>query len=127
MKKRNSPAKNTTRKRGKTSKADEKLQLTERANEKAVLEVWENLDVYPLANKKAMPTEHTASNVNPTQSHPPSQPETYVLREMPTSVHALTLDTLSRKICQDIFLKASLMQGHHVTYVPAWETLSPLD
>ena len=41
---------------------------------------------------------------------------------MPTSVHALTLDTLSRKICQDIFLKASLIQGHDVTYVPAWET-----
>ena len=122
MKKRNSPAKNTTRKRDKTSKPDEKLQLTERTNEKAVLEVWENLDVYPLANKKATPTERTASNVNPTQPHHSSQPETYVLREMPTSVHALTLDTLSRKICQDIFLKASLMQGHHVTYVPAWET-----
>ncbi len=122
MKKRNSPAKNTTRKRGKTTKPDEKPQLTERTNEKAVLEVWANLNVYPLANKKATPVERTASNVNPTQPHHSAPPETYVLRETPTSVHALTLDTLSRKICQDIFLKASLMQGHHVTYVPTWET-----
>ena len=41
---------------------------------------------------------------------------------MPTPVHLLTLDTLCRKICQDIFLKAELMRGHQVTYVPAWET-----
>ncbi|MCG9133563.1 class I tRNA ligase family protein [Candidatus Poribacteria bacterium] len=121
MKKPNSPAKNTTRKRGRTSKPDEKPQLTERTHEKNVLKVWETLNVYPLAKKKTTSVERTAPDV----SDPPddsAQPETYVLREMPTSVHALTLDTLSRKICQDIFLKASLIQGHDVTYVPAWET-----
>lgn len=122
IKKRKSPAKNTTRKRGKTSKIDRKRQSTERTNEKAVLETWADLNVYPLATKKATPAKRTTPDVNPTPPHHASQPETYVLREMPTSVHALTLDTLSRKICQDIFLKASLMQGHHVTYVPAWET-----
>ncbi len=124
MKKRNSAAKNTPRKRGKTTKPDEKPQLTERPNEKSVQEVWEALNVYPLANKKATSVERAASksNVNPTQPPHSASRETYVLRETPTSVHALTLDTLSRKICQDIFLKASLMQGHHVTYVPTWET-----
>ena len=96
-------------------------QLTDRATEKAVLEVWANANVYSRASKKANTVERTAPS-NPAQPHHSSQTETYVLREIPTSVHALTLDTLSRKICQDIFLKASLMQGHQVTYIPAWET-----
>ena len=122
MKKRNSPAKNTTRKRGKTTKPEEKPHLADRSSEKAVLDVWANANVFPLANKKSTTAQRTASNVNPAQPHHASQAETYVLRETPTFIQALTFDTLCRKICQDVFLKASLMQGHQVTYVPAWET-----
>ena len=122
MKKRSSPAKNTTRKRGKNAKPEDKLQLTDRSSEKAVLDVWANANVFPLANKKSNTAQRTAPNVKSAQPHHASQAETYVLRETPTSFHALTLDTLCRKICQDVFLKASLMQGHQVTYVPTWET-----
>ena len=122
MKKRNSPAKNTTRKRGKTTKLEEKPQLTDRSNEKAVLDVWADANVFPLANKKSNTTQRTASKAKPAQPNHASQAETYVLRETPTPIQALTFDTLCRKICQDVFLKASLMQGHQVTYVPAWET-----
>ena len=122
MKKRNSPAKNTTRKRGKTTKLEEKPQGTDRNNEKAVLDGWANANVFPLANKKSNTTQRTAPNVKSAKPHHASQAETYVLRETPTSIRALTFDTLCRKICQDVFLKASLMQGHQVTYVPAWET-----
>ena len=122
MKKPNAPAKNTTRKRGKTTKPEKKPQLTDRSSETAVLDVWANANVFPLANKKSNTAQRTAPNVNPAKPHHASQTETYVLRETPTSFHALTLDTLCRKICQDVFLKASLMQGHQVTYVPAWET-----
>ena len=122
MRKRNSPAKSTTRKRGKTTKPKAKSQLTDRERENAVLETWENAKVYPLASKKSNTVERNAVKANATQTRHPSQTETYVLREMPTSVDALTLNTLCRKVCQDIFLKAALMQGHQVTYVPAWET-----
>ena len=122
MKKRNSPAKNTTRKRGKTTKPEEKPQLTDRSSETAVLDVWANANVFPLANKKSSTVKRTAPKANPAQAHHASQAETYVLRETPTAIHALTFDTLCRKICQDVFLKASLMQGHQVTYIPAWET-----
>ena len=122
MKKRSSPAKNTTRKRGKNAKPEDKSQLTDRSSEKTVLDVWANANVFPLATKKSNSGQRTASNVRPAQPHHASQAETYVLRETPTSFHALTLDTLCRKICQDVFLKASLMQGHQVTYVPTWET-----
>ncbi|RKU21181.1 hypothetical protein C6503_04915 [Candidatus Poribacteria bacterium] len=122
MKKRNSPAKNTTRKRRKTTKPEEQPQLTDRDSEKSVLDIWANANVFPLANKKSNTSQRTASNTNPAQSSDASQAETYVLRETPTSIHALTVDTLCRKICQDVFLKASLMQGHQVTYVPVWET-----
>ena len=121
MKKRNSPAKNTTRKRGKTTKREEELQLADRNREKNVLDVWANVDVFPLANKKSNTAQRTAP-VSSTQPQHAPQTETYVLRETPTSIHALTFDTLCRKICQDVFLKASLMQGHQVTYVPVWET-----
>ncbi len=122
MKKRSSPAKKTTRKRGKNAKPEDKLQLTDRSSEKAVLDVWANANVFPLATKKSNSVQRTASNVSPAQPHHAPQAETYVLRETPASFHALTLDTLCRKICQDVFLKASLMQGHQVTYVPTWET-----
>ena len=81
----------------------------------------------PIAHKKTNTVDRAVSNVNPPQADHASRAETYVLREMPTAVHTLTLDTLCRKICQDIFLKASLMQGHQITYVPAWGDLSALD
>ncbi|RKU22379.1 hypothetical protein C6500_04255 [Candidatus Poribacteria bacterium] len=122
MRKRNSTAKNTTRKRGKSTRPEKKPQLTDRERENAVLEIWGNTNVYPLANKKSNAVERNTVKANATQSRHASQAETYVLREMPTAVDALTLSTLCRKVCQDIFLKAELMQGHHVTYVPAWET-----
>ena len=122
MKKRNSTAKSTTRKRGKSTKLEKKPQLTDRERENAVLEIWGNTNIYPLANKKSNTVERNTVKANATQSRHSSQTETYVLRERPTAVDALTLSTLCRKVCQDIFLKAELMQGHHVTYVPAWET-----
>lgn len=122
MRKRNSTTKSTTRKRAKTTKPKEKPQLTDRETENAVLAIWENANVYPLANKKTNTVERNAVKANATQPRHSSQKETFVLREMPTSVDALTLNTLCRKVCQDIFLKATLMQGHQVTYVPAWET-----
>ena len=122
MKKRNSPTKSTTRKRGKTTRQAEKPQSIDRAREKVVLESWANVDVYPLVNKKANTVGHNTVKGNAAQQDNSPQTETYVLREMPASVHALTLNTLCRKVCQDIFLKAELMQGHQVIYVPAWET-----
>lgn len=120
MRKQNSPAKNTTRKRGKTKKTEENPELMDRTSENAVLETWEKATVFPLVNKKTTPTARTASKAK--SQRQASQTETYVLREIPTSVDALTHDTLCRKICQDVFLKASLMQGHQVVHVPAWET-----
>ena len=124
MRNRNSTAKSTTRKRGKTAKAkpEEKPDLIDSGRENAVLEIWANANVYPLASKKSNTVERKAVKANATQSSRSFQAETYVLREMPTSVDTLTLNTLCRKICQDIFLKAELMQGHQVTYIPAWET-----
>ena len=122
MKKQSSPAKSTTRGRGKTEKPEKELQLTDWSGEKAVLDVWANTNVFPVANKKSNTAQSTAPNVKPAQPHHAPQAETYVLRETPTSFHALTLDTLCRKVCQDIFLKATLMQGHQITYIPTWET-----
>ena len=122
MRKRTSTTKSTTRKRGKSTKPKGKPQLTDRERENAVLEIWQNANVYPLASKKSGTPDRNAVKANATQSRNASPIEAYVLREMPTSVDALTLNTLCRKVCQDIFLKAELMQGHQVTYVPAWET-----
>ena len=122
MKKRHAPTKNTGRKQRRTPKSEEKPQLTDRPEEKAVLEIWADANVYPLAPKKANTAEQPAVKSNTEQLDPTALPKTYVLREMPASVHTLTFNTLCRKVCQDIFLKVGLMQGHHVTYVPAWET-----
>ena len=120
MKKQDAPAKNTTRKRAKTKKTEENPESMDRTSENAVLKTWEDANIFPLANKKTAATDRAASKAN--SQHRASQPETYVLREIPTSVDALTHDTLCRKICQDIFIKASLMHGHHITHIPAWET-----
>ena len=116
MKKRSSPAKSTTRRQGKPQKQDNPF---ERSSEKEVLDIWANTNVFPLPKKRSNTAQRTAPKVQPAQPH---YAETYVLRETPTSFHALTLDTLCKKICQDIFLKAALMQEHHITYVPTWET-----
>ena len=96
--------------------------MTDRERENAVLEIWQNANVYPLASKKSGAVDRNAAKANATQHPHSSQTETYVLREIPTSVDTLTLNTLCRKVCQDIFLKTELMQGRQVTYVPAWET-----
>ena len=117
MKKGNSSPKSATRKQGKAAKVSENHLLTERTREKAILDTWTDANIYAIVNKKA-----NTANVKARQGHHASETQVYVLREMPTPVHLLTLDTLCRKICQDIFLKAELMQGHQVTYVPAWET-----
>ena len=122
MKKQNPPAKNTTPKRGKTIKPKEKLQLADTDNENAILDVWGNMDIFHNPKKQSKTARRISSNVPRTKSRHAPRAETYVLREIPTSFQALTFDTLSRKICQDIFLKASLLQGHHVRYVPSWET-----
>ena len=117
MKKGNSSAKSATHKQDKASKVPEHHLSTDRTREKATLDTWANANIYSIVNKKA-----NTVNVKARQTHHRSETQTYVLREMPTPVHLLTLDTLCRKICQDIFLKAELMRGHQVTYVPAWET-----
>ncbi|MYK20480.1 class I tRNA ligase family protein [Candidatus Poribacteria bacterium] len=117
MKQGNSAAKSATRKQGKASKGPENDLLTDQTREKVILDTWANANIHAVVNKKT----NTAS-VKTRQTHHSSETQAYVLREMPTPVHLLTLETLCRKICQDIFLKAELMQGHQVTYVPAWET-----
>ena len=117
MKKGTSSAKSATRKQGKASKISESDLLTDRTREKVILDTWANANIYAVVNKKT-----NAANVKKRQMSHNSETHAYVLREMPAPVHLLTLETLCRKICQDIFLKAALMQGHQVTYVPAWET-----
>ncbi len=117
MKKGNSSAKSATRKQDKASKGPENDLLTDQTREKVILEAWANANIHAVVNKKTQ-----TANTKTRQTHHSSETQAYVLREMPTPVHLLTLETLCRKICQDIFLKAELMQGHQVTYVPAWET-----
>ena len=117
MKKGTSSAKSATRKQGRSPKVSENDQLTDQTPEKAIQDIWANANIYSIVNKKA----NTAS-VKARQTQHASETQAYVLREMPTPVHLLTLDTLCRKTCQDIFLKAELMRGHQVTYIPAWET-----
>ena len=125
MKTRNSPAKDTTPKQDKTVKSEKKPLLTDRTSENAVLEIWANANVFPLPTpkkKRANTGKSSAAQAKPRRrTRRPSHLKTYVLREIPTDFYALTLETLSRKICQDVFLKASIMQGHRVTYVPVWE------
>ena len=117
MKKGTSSAKSATRKQGKATEVPENDPLTHQTREKAILDTWANANIYAIVNKKA-----NTGNVKARQTHPSSETQAYILREMPTPVHQLTLDTLCRKTCQDIFLKGELMRGHQVTYVPAWET-----
>ena len=117
MKKGTPSAKSATCKQGKASKAPENDVRIDQTREKVILDTWANANIHAVVNKKT-----NTANVKTRQTHHGSETQTYVLREMPAPVHLLTLETLCRKICQDIFLKTALMQGHQVTYVPAWET-----
>ena len=51
-----------------------------------------------------------------------SDPPSWVIREMPTPVSTLSLDTLRRKLYQDTYIKYEVMQGNSVNYTPLWET-----
>ena len=122
MKKGNTSPKSVTPNQGKDTKASDSAQFIERQREELILEAWANANVYPGATKKTDVAVRTKANVAGVPAASVPDTGSYVLREMPTQIHALTLNTLCRKICQDIFLKAEIMQGHQVTYVPAWET-----
>ena len=105
MKKANSSSKTSTMKRSNQKKASLTSAPTDnqRYHEANILKLWASQNVYPAQEKSAaLPT--------------------YVIREMPTPVHPLSIDTLSRKIHQDVFLKYETMRGHTVHYTPLWET-----
>lgn len=109
MKKANSQSSNAKTKRsgGNSNKKNLTAAPTDNVShsfhEADILKLWETRKVYKVDEKN-------------------TEPPTYVLREMPTPVHTLTVDTLRRKIHQDIFLKYEMMQGHKVAYSPLWET-----
>lgn len=71
--------------------------------EKTILKLWKSQKVY-VVNEKT------------------TELPDYVIREMPTPVDTLKVDTLLRKIHQDIFLKSEIMRGYKVSYSPQWET-----
>ena len=109
MKKANSPSGNTSTKhsRGKSKKKNLTSTSTENvsnsSHEAEILKLWTTQNVYKVDEKT-------------------TELPTYVIREMPTPVHPLSIDTLRRKIYQDIFLKYEIMQGQTVAYSPLWET-----
>ena len=109
MKKANSPSGNTAKKRsrGKSQKKHLTSAPTENvlngSHESEILKLWTTQNVYKIDEKT-------------------TELPTYVIREMPTPVHTLSIDTLRKKIYQDIFLKYEMMQGHTVAYSPLWET-----
>ena len=70
--------------------------------EEEILKLWEEIDIYAQLTQRAESTP-------------------YILREMPTAIYDLKLDTLKGKIYQDIFLKVNIMQGVGVEYVPQWD------
>ena len=98
----------------------EKPPLVDRDGERAVLDIWMNVDVYPGAPKKSDST--TDAPAKPARPRKATRKTTYVLREMPTPLNDLTLSAVCQKVYQDMFLKAAVLQGHQVIYVPAWET-----
>lgn len=109
MKKAKSPSGNTSPKhsRGKSKKENLTSAPTENvlnsSDEAEILKLWTTQNVYKVDEKT-------------------TELPTYVIREMPTPVHTLSIDTLRSKIYQDIFLKYEIMQGHTVAYSPLWET-----
>lgn len=110
MKKANPKPKNSTTKRtsaNKSKKNDQtsahKENIIQNSSEEKIINLWEKRNVY---------------NVDDKTTELPN----YVIREMPTPVNRLSIDTLCRKIHQDIFLKCEMMQGNTVSYSPHWET-----
>ena len=111
MKKANSKTKNSTTQStstgGKSEKnnqiADHKENDIQNSYEANILNLWEKRNVYNVDEKT-------------------TELPTYMIREMPTPVHRLSIDTLRRKIFQDIFLKYEIMHGNTVSYSPLWET-----
>ena len=109
MKKTNTSTNKTTTKRTpkKSKKEDLSSNVTEKvaykSREADTLKLWEKRKVYKVDEKT-------------------TELPTYIIREMPTPVHKLSVDTLRRKIFQDIFLKYETMYGHTVAYAPLWET-----
>ncbi|MYF98397.1 class I tRNA ligase family protein, partial [Candidatus Poribacteria bacterium] len=110
MKKANSKSKSSTTKRANTNKSKKndqtsahKENIIQNTCEEKILNLWEKRKVY---------------NVDDKTTELPN----YVIREMPTPVNRLSIDTLCRKIHQDIFLKYEMMQGNTVSYSPHWET-----
>lgn len=77
--------------------------MQHKSHETEILKLWEKRKVYKVDEKT-------------------TELPNYVIREMPTPVHSLSVDTLRRKVYQDIFLKYETMHGHTVTYAPLWET-----
>ncbi len=73
------------------------------SHELKTLNLWEKRNVYKIDKKT-------------------TELPVYVIREMPTPVHKLSIDILHRKIHQDIFLKYEMMHGNTVSYTPLWET-----
>ena len=109
MNKANSTSKKTTSRRSDSKPKNKGLSAVPTDNvvhdspEEDILKLWSSL------------------NVNNIEDKVPELPA-YTIREMPTPVHTLTVDTLRRKIYQDIFLKYELLKGNVVTYSPLWET-----
>ncbi len=109
MKKANSPSKDTTTKRSKGKSQKKALTSAPTENvghspcESEILKLWTTQNVYKVDEKT-------------------TELPTYVVREMPTPVDKLSVDTLRRKIFQDIFLKYEMMEGKTVVYSPLWET-----
>ena len=74
--------------------------------EEKILKLWDEIDIYAQLIQRAKSTP-------------------YILREMPAATDHLKLDMLKGKICQDIFLKSSMMQEMGVEYVPHWDYYTP--
>ncbi|MCY4404369.1 MAG: class I tRNA ligase family protein [Candidatus Poribacteria bacterium] len=109
MKQANSKAKSST-KRVNTNNSKKKEQtsahkenIIQNSHEEKILNLWEKRNVYKVDEKT-------------------TELPTYVIREMPTPVHRLSIDSLRRKIYQDIFLKYEMLHGNTVSYSPLWET-----
>ena len=105
----NPKSKSENTKRSSRNSLKKKLTSTPTSNvsnssrEAEILKLWTTQNVYKF-NEKTM------------------ELPTYMIREMPTPVYSLSLDTLRRKIYQDVFLKYEMMCGNTVAYSPLWET-----
>lgn len=122
MRKQNSTSPNATQTPDTSTTSTAPSQLAARERENAVLDIWAKAAVSARTDKKSNTTAASTAKEQLSPEEHSARQQRYVLREMPTSLDTLTFSTVSRKVCQDIFLKAALMQGHDITYVPAWET-----